>query len=207
MWECRCGVCGGVCACVCVRVCVCVCGVPTRPRVYVQNVAVYAGTTLACVSTCTCGAGTHGDVSNLHTGCFGWAHGGFSARNTKRNTKRKITRNITQGRVSSPVLLTKKSSRRVLTWPQRGSPQKPLDLTNFKFENRSRTTRSRVLQSFALPDEAVQLQLSWESAGGTSCEIVLFVCRPYTQVQRTICISVSHHTINKHKDTHTHMYM
>ena len=39
--------------------------------------------------------------------------------------------------------------------------KKPLDLTHFQFENRSTTTFSRVLQSFALPDEAVQFQLSW----------------------------------------------
>ena len=38
--------------------------------------------------------------------------------------------------------------------------KKPLDLTHSKFENRSRTTRSRVLQSFALPDEPVHFQQS-----------------------------------------------
>ena len=35
----------------------------------------------------------------------------------------------------------------------RGSPKNPLDLTHFKFENRSNTACSRFLQSFALPDE------------------------------------------------------
>ena len=44
----------------------------------------------------------------------------------------------------------------------RDSPKKPLDLAHFQFENRSRTTCSRFLQSFAFPDEAVQLQLSME---------------------------------------------
>ena len=40
---------------------------------------------------------------------------------------------------------------------QRGSPKEtPWFLPMFKVENRSRTTRSRVLQSFALPDEAVE---------------------------------------------------
>ena len=34
--------------------------------------------------------------------------------------------------------------------------KKPLVLTHFQFENRSRTTRSRVLQSFASPNEAVE---------------------------------------------------
>ena len=43
---------------------------PKRPRVYVQNVPVYAGTTRTCVSTCGRGAGTHGDVLNVHTGTF-----------------------------------------------------------------------------------------------------------------------------------------
>ena len=38
--------------------------------------------------------------------------------------------------------------------------QKPMHLTHFQLENRSRTTRSRFLKSFALPDEAVQLQLT-----------------------------------------------
>ena len=38
--------------------------------------------------------------------------------------------------------------------------KKPLDLTHSKFEKRSRTTRSRVLQSFALPDEPVHFQQS-----------------------------------------------
>ena len=37
----------------------------------------------------------------------------------------------------------------------RSSPKKRKNLTHFKFENRSRTTCSRFLQPFALPDEAV----------------------------------------------------
>ena len=68
-----CGVCCGVC-CACVVVCVVcvvVCGVAhwknpcadsKRSRVYVQNVS-----TRTCVATCGRGAGTHGDVLNLHT--------------------------------------------------------------------------------------------------------------------------------------------
>ena len=43
--------------------------------------------------------------------------------------------------------------RRVCHFSQSGSPKKPLDLTHFKFENRSSTGCSRFLQSFALPDE------------------------------------------------------
>ena len=60
-------------------------------------------------------------------------------------------------KVSSPVLLTKICTRRVITCP-RGSTKKPLDLTRFQFEKRSRTTRSRFLGSFALPEHTVQLQ-------------------------------------------------
>ena len=40
------------------------------PRVYVQNVPVCTGTTRTCVTTCGRGAGTHGDVLNLHTEVF-----------------------------------------------------------------------------------------------------------------------------------------
>ena len=62
-----CGVvCCGVVWCVwCPRV-----YVQKRLRVYVQNVPVCTGTTPACVTTCGRGAGTHGDVLNLHTEVF-----------------------------------------------------------------------------------------------------------------------------------------
>ena len=75
----------------------------------------------------------------------------------------------THGR-SSPVLITKKSARRVLTWSQRFTKE-ILGCYHFQFEKRSRTTCSRLLQSFAFPDKIVQLQLSWgtlrrESATG-----------------------------------------
>ena len=39
-------------------------------RLYFENVPVCAGTTPARGNTCVCGAGTHGDVLNLHTGFF-----------------------------------------------------------------------------------------------------------------------------------------
>ena len=59
-----CGVvCCGVVWCVwCPRV-----YVQKRLRVYVQNVPVCTGTTRTCVTTCGRGAGTYGDVLNLHT--------------------------------------------------------------------------------------------------------------------------------------------
>ena len=43
----------------------------------------------------------------------------------------------------------------------RGSPKKLLDLSYFQFDNRLSTTCHRFHQSFALPDKAVQFQLSW----------------------------------------------
>ena len=54
-----------------VVVVVCACGVvwhADNTRVYIQNVPVCTGTTPACVTTCGRGAGTHGDVLNVHTG-------------------------------------------------------------------------------------------------------------------------------------------
>ena len=44
-------------------------------RVYIQNVPVCAGTTRRCVSTCACGAGTHGDALHRHEGRFERTHG------------------------------------------------------------------------------------------------------------------------------------
>ena len=59
-----CGVCG--CGVVVVR------GLARRKnlRELIQNVPVCTGTTRTCVSTCGRGAGTHGDVLNLHTEVF-----------------------------------------------------------------------------------------------------------------------------------------
>ena len=67
-----------------------------------------------------------------------------------------------RGGKSPPVLLTKKKkhSRRVLTCTRGSPPKKRKNLTHFQFENRSRTTCSRFLQTFAVPDKVVQLQLS-----------------------------------------------
>ena len=93
-------------------------------RVYIRNVPVCTGTTRTCVSTCGRGAGTHGHVLNVHTGRFGRTHGEEGG--------------------SSPVPLTKICPRRILSCP-RGSPKKAKNLNHFKFENRSRTTRSRFL--------------------------------------------------------------
>ena len=112
--------------------------------------------------------------------------------------------------MSSPVLLTTNGPRRVLTWRQGGSPKKQQNLTHFQFENRSRATRCRVLQSFAVPDKAVQFQQSLrETLEGISFEI-----RSFLRVHRTICTSVTQHNTTehnkqtnaatKHKRTRTH---
>ena len=41
--------------------------IPTRPRLHIQNVPLCSGTMSTCFSTCARGAGTHGDVLNVHT--------------------------------------------------------------------------------------------------------------------------------------------
>ena len=81
---------------------------------------------------------THGDDLNLYTG--------------ERRGGR-------EGAGSSPVLLTKFAHVGLSRAPE-VHRKKPLDRTHFQFENRSRTTHSRALQSFALPDKAVRFQLS-----------------------------------------------
>ena len=103
---------------------------------------------------------------------------------------------------SSPVLLTKKSSRRVLTWPQRGSPKKPLELTHFQFENRSRTTCPRFLQSFALPKKAVQFSaILTETLEGISNQMVRLVSLPSPPPSLH---HHDHHNNTQHTDTEIH---
>ena len=60
--------------CLCLRVVLCVvvlCGVCGVTVCTFKNASVCTGTTPACVTTCGRGAGTHGDVLNLHTEVFG----------------------------------------------------------------------------------------------------------------------------------------
>ena len=83
---------------------------------YVQNVPVCTGNTSTCVNTCGCGAGTHGDVLNVHTGEEGGGHRQFC--------------------------LLKFAHVGVITCP-RGSTKKPMDATYFQFENRSNNTLPR----------------------------------------------------------------
>ena len=98
-----------LCLSVCLRVVLCVvvlcvspcvrsktppCVRSKRLRVYVQNVSVCIGTTPACVTTCGLGAGTHGDVLNVHTEVFG------------TDTRRRKGERRERGAGSPSVLLT-----------------------------------------------------------------------------------------------------
>ena len=74
-----CVLCVVCCVLCCVVLCVCVwcvtrfetpCVHSTRLRVYVQNVPVCTGTTRTCFNTCARGAGTNGEVLNVHTETF-----------------------------------------------------------------------------------------------------------------------------------------
>ena len=76
---------------------------------------------------------THGDVLNPHT----------------------------DGMLSSSVLLTKICQRMVITFPPEVHQRNFWIFPILKFEQRSRTTCPRFLQSFAFPDNVVQLQFSW----------------------------------------------
>ena len=139
-----CVVCLCVCLSLCVR-CVCVCwgtqkkrgknahvDSDTPPCVHSKRPRVCRHHTHMCFNMCAWCWYTRGRFESTH-GCRG----------------------------SPSVLLTKKSSRRVLTWPQTEVQQRtPWILHIFKFENRSRTTCPRFLQSFALPGKAVQFQQS-----------------------------------------------
>ena len=129
-----CAVCCVVLCCVC---CVCAvvvvvwCETRKNPVCTFKASPCVPTTRLHMVNTCGRVAGTHGDVLNAHTG---------------------------RGRGGSlSVLLTKNCPRKVITCP-RGSTMKPVHVTNFQSENRSRTTRCRVLHLFASPEHTVQLQ-------------------------------------------------
>ena len=88
---------------------------------------------------------------HVHT----WKHMWTCCRYTRWRFER--THGERRGGGSSSVLLTKICPRGVITCP-RGSTKKPMHVTYFQFENRSRTTRCRVLHLFASPEHTVQLQ-------------------------------------------------
>ena len=135
------------------------------------------GTTRTCGNTCARGAGTHGDVLNLQTEVFG--------TDTRRRGRKGEGRGVT---VSSAYQEKPTKSSHLAPQVHR---KKPLDLTHSKFENRSRTNRSRVLQSFALPDEAVELHF------------ILRDTTTHTRNTRHTRHTTQHNT-HTHAPTHTH---
>ena len=107
---------------------------------------------------------THANTHTLHT-------------NNTHNAQR-TTQNTQSGIVSS---LTKFANEGLSLDP-RGSPKKPLDVTRFQYENRSRTTCSRFLQSFTLPAKIVQLHpLLRDTAEGISHRMVRSIFRHQNQ--------------------------
>ena len=113
---------------------------------------------------------THGGVLNVHTGrgvCVcgggGGEGGGWVQRDTPTpthctptthtHTHNEQTHN-TQHRTRK--VASSKFDHVGLSLDPRGSPKKPLDLIHVQFEKRSRTTCPRVLQSFALLEEALR---------------------------------------------------
>ena len=61
------------------------------PRVYVQNVSVFAGSTRTCVSTCGRRARTHGGVLNVHTVVFPLSHTTHTAHTPQHETQQQHT--------------------------------------------------------------------------------------------------------------------
>ena len=198
-------VCMGVvvcwCVCVCVVCCVFVCVVARwknveKPVCGFKNAFVYTFRTSPCMlaprvhvfSTCGHVAGTHENVLNAHTlrhferthgDVFECTHGGEGRGRGWSGHRQFCLPKFAQGGSSSASEVHLK---------------KPLDLTHSRFENKSRTTRSRFLQSFALPDKAVQLQPSRECA--TSTHTIHTHTHPHTQPQ---------HTATQHATPHQHI--
>ena len=147
-----CVVCGCGCSCVdvgCVRGRGGACGVARwktpyvhtkRLREYVQNVPVCTGTTRTCVSTCARGAGTHGDVLNVHTEAF-WVD--------TRSHRQFCLPRIAHVQFSlAPERFTKRNERILPIF---------LSLGGVCREQHVRDSSNHSLN----PDEAVQLKLSW----------------------------------------------
>ena len=106
---------------------------------------------------CVCGEGERegGEVSvtKEHQHQHTYTH----QQQTQRSTNKRSTHNTEHARWHRQFCLPK-FAQVCLSLDPRGSPKKPLDLIHYQFENRSRTTCPRFLQSFALPDTAVQFQ-------------------------------------------------
>ena len=101
-------------------------------RAYVQSVPEYTGSTRTLFNMCARGAGTNGDVSNVHTETFFHRMLGSS--------------------LIENVLLTMNGPYMGYHVLQRFTKE------TLKFKNRSNTGRSRFLQPSALPEHAVGLQ-------------------------------------------------
>ena len=108
----QCVCCWRVSWCGCWPVCWCWCWCVTLtllhsttslPRVYIQNVSVCTGTTPASVTTCGRGAGSHGDVLNVHT----W----FFQRATPHRTHTPRPHRHTQTAPTHNMTRTKKTER------------------------------------------------------------------------------------------------
>ena len=89
----------------------------------------------------------------------------------------------------------------------RGSPKKPMDLTHFQFEKRSRATRCRFLQPFAVPDKAVQFQRSGGKLRRESVVTVPVCLLPPLPPPPQPATATATTRNNKEKDTHTHTHM
>ena len=75
--------------------------------------------------------------------------------------------------------------------------KKPLDLTHLRFESRSRTTRSRFLESFALP---VELQSHHSTTQHNSTPDTT----QHNTTQLNSCDDTAQHTATQHSTPHTH---
>ena len=163
-----------------------------RFRVCRQNARMY--------KTCARFARTHGSVLNRHTEVF-WTDTRGRGRRGRRG----------EGGVTISSAYQEKPTKSSHLAPQ-VHRKKPLDLTHSKFENRSRTTRSRVLQSFALPDEPVS-NLEKISTHNThkhqhnTHTHQHILTNPPTHPPNTTLLPSLSSTSPSHTHTQTHMYM
>ena len=108
--------------------------IPTRLRVYIQNVSMYAGTSRTCVSTCARCRYTRVRFECTHGGVFEYTHEGG-----RRQRKAHVEFSL---------------------GPREVHQRNPWIIHIFKFEKTSRTTCPRFLRSAALPAKTVQFPLS-----------------------------------------------
>ena len=139
-------------------------------------------------------------------GRFKSTHGGFLDGHTGRGEGKE------RRRVSPSVLLTINGPRSYHLL-ERFTERNLGILHILKFENRSRTTRARFLQSFAFPDKAVQFQLS----GGTlrrerqtqhppTHPPPPLLSLPHTQHTHTITYTNTNTNTKTHTQRHTHTH-